>query len=171
MFALWCIYIARAGIPIAPVLTNPGFLLAEMFSDERSWLMRGSQKKDWCGSLLTPLFRNFEIDLRPYLFNAEPEYINIPYLINCHILREESAYMFQDMEGNQLYWKLPQPEITIVTVFENLRFLPKPERLCIDPKAPRPDDDMNDVEDVTPKADIAYDLVHIEDATVSSMHS
>ena len=50
---------------------------------------------------------HFAIDLSPYTFNAQPEYIDIPYLINCHILRNKKTYMFQDKEGNQLYCRLP----------------------------------------------------------------
>lgn len=102
---------ARAGIPVTKVLTNPGYLLADMFSEKRTWLMKGSQKKDRCGSLLTPLFRHFKIDLSPYQFNPEPEYIDILYLIKTQILRDESTYMFQDKEGNQLYFKLTQREM------------------------------------------------------------
>ncbi|KAF3586459.1 hypothetical protein F2Q69_00030234 [Brassica cretica] len=37
------------------------------------------------------------------------------------------------------------------------RFLPDPEFLCIDPRAPPTDADMDDVEDITPDAAAAYD--------------
>ncbi|KAL0853813.1 hypothetical protein Bca101_058965 [Brassica carinata] len=136
---------ARSGIPVTKVLTNPSHFLAEMFAVKKGLLMRGSQKKDRCGSLLTPLFKHFEIDLTAYECNAEPAYIDVPYLIKCHILRDESTYMFQDKDGIQLYFKLPQPDITRLDKFENIRFLPEPEPLCEDPRlVPADDDDMED---------------------------
>ncbi|KAF3580441.1 hypothetical protein DY000_02031616 [Brassica cretica] len=51
------IWAARTGIPVASVRKNPDFLLAEMFSEKQTTLRRGSQKKDRCGSLLTPLIK------------------------------------------------------------------------------------------------------------------
>ncbi|KAF2542995.1 hypothetical protein F2Q68_00031393 [Brassica cretica] len=98
-------------------------------------------KKDRCGSLLTPLFKYFGIDLRSYAVNHEIEYIDTPYLIACHILRDECTYN------------------TIV----NIRFLPDPEFLCTDPRAPPPDHDMDDVEDITPDKDTAYDVGPLDD--------
>ncbi|KAL0695961.1 hypothetical protein Bca4012_063141 [Brassica carinata] len=150
---------ARAGIPITKVLTNPGYLLAAMFVAKKCLLMRGSQTKDRCGSLLSPLFLHFRIDHLSLETNYEPYYIDIPYLIKCHILCDESTYMFQDKAGTQLFCKLPQTEITSLDKFENIRFLPEPEHLCDDPLLIHPG--TEDVEDVTP--DPNYDLEDIED--------
>ena len=40
------------------------------------------------------------------------EYIDTPYLIACHILRDEYTYKFKDKEGNVMYCKLPQTHLT-----------------------------------------------------------
>ncbi|KAF2620420.1 hypothetical protein F2Q68_00039224 [Brassica cretica] len=122
-------------------------------------------KKDRWGSLLAPLFKYFGIDLRSYAANHEIEYIDTPYLIACHILRDENTYKFADKEENVLYCKLPQPHLTNFSTIENIRFLPDPEFLCADPRAPPPDQDMDDVEDITPDADTAYDLAPLDDDT------
>ncbi|KAF3517958.1 hypothetical protein DY000_02060252 [Brassica cretica] len=65
------------------------------------------------------------------------EYIDTPYLIACHILRDDTI--------------------------ENIRFLPDPEFLYADPRAPPPDADMDDVEDITPNEDAAYDFGPLDD--------
>lgn len=113
--------------------------------------------------LFTPLFKYFDIDLSAYTVNPNIEYIDIQYLIKCHILQNESTYTFLDKEGTQLFCKLPQPDITRLDVFENISFLPVLEFLCDDPRAPPPDDIMDDVEDFTPHGDANYDLGPIAD--------
>ena len=115
-------------------------------------------KKDRCGSLLTPLFKYFGINLRSYAVNHETEYINTPYLIAFKILREECTYKFADKEGNVLYCKLLQPLLTNFSTIENIRFMPDPEFLCADPRATPPNQNMDDVEYITPDEDTAYDL-------------
>uniref|UniRef100_M4FIT0 Arabidopsis retrotransposon Orf1 C-terminal domain-containing protein n=1 Tax=Brassica campestris TaxID=3711 RepID=M4FIT0_BRACM len=138
-----------------------------MFYSRKDCLIRvenkSENKKDRCGSLLTPLFKYFGINLRSYAVNHEIEYIDTLYLIACHILRDESTYKFADKEGNVLYWKLPPPHLTNFSTIENIRFLPNPEFLCADPRAPPPDDDMDDVEDITPDEDTAYELGPLDD--------
>ncbi|KAF2569233.1 hypothetical protein F2Q68_00025427 [Brassica cretica] len=93
-------------IPIQPVYTNPGYHLIWMFYTRWDCLMRAENKsegkKDRCGSLLTPLFKYFGIDLRSYAVTHEIEYIDTPYLIACHILCDEFTYKFADKEGNVL---------------------------------------------------------------------
>ncbi|KAF2605637.1 hypothetical protein F2Q70_00026198 [Brassica cretica] len=106
-----------------------------MFTDKKYMLMKGAQKKDRCSILHTPLLRHFEIDLSSYTSNDTLEFIDVPYLINCQILRDENTYSFQDKEGNMLFCTLPQPSITSLEVFENIRFLPGSEFLCSDPRA------------------------------------
>ncbi|KAL0713252.1 hypothetical protein Bca4012_020230 [Brassica carinata] len=91
-------------------------------------------------------------------------------ITKCHILRDESTYMFQDKEGTQLFCKLPQTEIKSMDKFENIRFLPEQEQLCDNLLLVHQEDPgTEDIEDVTP--DPNYDLEDIEDgfddATVS----
>ncbi|KAF3583454.1 hypothetical protein F2Q69_00029413 [Brassica cretica] len=77
-----------------------------------------------------------------YAVNHEIEYIDTPYLIAFHILRDKHTYKFTDSDGNMLYCKLPQPHLTNFSTIENICFLPDPEFMCADPRAPPPDDDM-----------------------------
>ena len=70
--------------------------------------MQTKNKKDHCGSLLTPLFRYLRINLHLYTVNHKIEYVYTAYLIACHILRDETTYKFTDKEGNVLYCKLPR---------------------------------------------------------------
>ncbi|KAF2588755.1 hypothetical protein F2Q70_00038145 [Brassica cretica] len=128
-----------SGIPIQKVKTNPGFNFMTMICERRQCLMHGSNKKDRSGSLLTPLFKHFGIDLGKYSVNKEA--------------------------GTQLFTKLPHPEITRFSVFDNIRFLPPPELLCTDPRAAVPDADMEDAEDITPEAEPSYDLGELADVT------
>ncbi|KAF3550139.1 hypothetical protein DY000_02008258 [Brassica cretica] len=102
----------RAGMSLASVRTNRGYLLAGMFSKKHTMRRRGSQKKD-----------------------REPAYSIAP------TLRDSSQ---RDQEGHQLYCLLPQQEITRISVFENIRFLPEPKFLCADPRATPPDVEMDD---------------------------
>ncbi|KAF3547134.1 hypothetical protein DY000_02006466 [Brassica cretica] len=147
-----------SGIPITKVKTNPGFHFITMLCERRLCLMHGTNKKDRSGSLLTPLFKHFGIDLSKYKVNTEIQYLDIRYLMACHIMRDEDTYSFSDKEGTQLFVKLPHPEITRLSEFDNIRFFPPPELLCTDPRAAAPDADMEDVEDITPDADPSYDL-------------
>ena len=62
-----------------------------------------------------------------------------------------------------LYCKLPQPLLANFSTIENIRFLPDPEFLCADLRAMPPDQDMDDVEDITPDEDTAYDLGSLDD--------
>ncbi|KAG5393276.1 hypothetical protein IGI04_023239 [Brassica rapa subsp. trilocularis] len=154
-------------IPIQAVKTNPGFLLISMLSERKDSLLRTEDKKDRCGSVLTPLFKRFNINLDSYKVVPELEYIDTAYLITCHILRDESTYKFADKEGDTLYCKLPLPGLTNFMTLENIVFLPDAEHLCDDPRAPVPNEnaDMDDVVDVTPSADSAYDLEDLTDVT------
>ncbi|KAF3496421.1 hypothetical protein DY000_02052160 [Brassica cretica] len=154
-----------SGIPIQKVKTNPGFNFMTMICERRQCLMHGSNKKDRSGSLLTPLFKHFGIDIGKYIVYKEVQYLNIEYLMACHIMRDEETYNFFDKAGTQLFTKLPHPEITRFSVFDNIRFLPPPELLCTDPRAAVPDADMEDVEDITPEAEPSYDLGELADVT------
>ncbi|KAF3507548.1 hypothetical protein F2Q69_00005746 [Brassica cretica] len=154
-----------SGIPITKVKTNPGFHFITMLCERRLYLMHSTNKKDISGSLLTPLFKHFGIDLSKYNVNTEIQYLDIRYLMACHIMRDEDTYSFSDKEGTQLFVKLPHPEITRLSEFDNIRFLPPPELLCTDPRAAAPDVDMEDVEDITPDADPSYDLRDLADVT------
>ncbi|KAF2576237.1 hypothetical protein F2Q70_00004226 [Brassica cretica] len=127
--------------------------------------MHGTNKKDRSGSMLGPLFKHFGIDLSKYKVNTEIQYLDIKYLMACHIMQDEDTYSFFDKEGTQLFTKLPHPEITRLIVFNNIRFLPPPELLCTDPRSAAPDADMEDVEDITPEADPSYDLEELADVT------
>ncbi|XP_033141193.1 uncharacterized protein LOC117132011 [Brassica rapa] len=139
-------------IPIQTVKTNPGFLLITMLSERKDSMVRTEDKKDRCGSVLTPLFKRFNIDLDSYTVVPELEYIDTAYLITCHILRDESTYKFTDKDGITLYCKLPLPGLTDFTTLDNIVFLPNAEHLCVDPRAPIPDENAagDDVEDITP---------------------
>ena len=154
-------------IPIQTVKTNPGFLLITMLSERKDSMVRTEDKKDRCGSVLTPLFKRFNIDLDSYTVVPELEYIDTAYLITCHILRDESTYKFADKDGITLYCKLPLPGLTDFTTLENIVFLPNAEHLCDDPRAPIPDENAakDDVEDMAPPADGAYDLEDLTDVT------
>ncbi|KAG5414831.1 hypothetical protein IGI04_002398 [Brassica rapa subsp. trilocularis] len=120
------IHASGSGIPIQKVKTNPGFNFMTMICERRQCLMHGSKKKDRSGSLLTPLFKHFGIDLTKYSVSKEVQYLDIRYLMACHIMRDEETYSFFDKAGTQLFTKLPHPEITRFSVFENIRFLPPP---------------------------------------------
>ncbi|KAF3567600.1 hypothetical protein DY000_02016502 [Brassica cretica] len=154
-----------SGIPIHKVKTNPGFNFMTMICERRQCLMHGSNKKDRSGSLLTPLFKHFGIDLSKYSVNKEVQYLEIKYLMACHIMRDEETYSFFDKEGTQLFTKLPNHDITKLSEFDNIRFLPSPVLLCTDPRTAAPDADMDDVEDITPDADPSYDLGELADVT------
>ncbi|KAF3549276.1 hypothetical protein DY000_02006324 [Brassica cretica] len=136
-----------------------------MLCERRLCLMHDTNKKDRSGTLLTPLFKHFGIDLSKYKVNTEIQYLDIKYLMACHIMRDEDTYSFFDKEGTQLFTKLPHPKITKLSVFDNIRFLPPPELLCTDPRAAAPDVDIEDVEDITPEADPSYDLGELADVT------
>ncbi|KAF3563976.1 hypothetical protein DY000_02014873 [Brassica cretica] len=154
---------SQAGIPFQLVQTNPGYHLIWMFYSRRDCLLRNENKKDRCGSLLTPLFKHFGINLRAYVVNYNIEYVDTPYLISCHILHDETTYRFMDKEGNVLFFKLPQPNLTNFSSIENIRFLPDPEFRCADPRAPPPDDEMDEPEDITPDKATPYDLGPLDD--------
>ncbi|KAF3540648.1 hypothetical protein F2Q69_00022695 [Brassica cretica] len=154
---------SRSGIPFQPMQTNSGYHLIWMFYSRRDCLLRNENKKDRCGSLLTPLFKHFRINLRAYAVNYNIEYVDTPYLISCHILHDETTYRFMDKEGNMLYFKLPQTHLTNFSSIENIRFLPDPEFFCADPRAPPPDDEMDEPEDITPDEDTVYDLGLLDD--------
>uniref|UniRef100_A0A0D3DKA9 Uncharacterized protein n=1 Tax=Brassica oleracea var. oleracea TaxID=109376 RepID=A0A0D3DKA9_BRAOL len=83
-------------IPIQKVKANPGFNFMTMICERRQCLMHGSNKKDRSGSLLTPLFKYFGIDLSKYSVNKEVQYLDIKYLMACHIMRDEETYSFFD---------------------------------------------------------------------------
>ena len=138
-----------------------------MLSERKDSMVRTEDKKDRCGSVLTPLFKRFNIDLDSYTVVPELEYIDTAYLITCHILRDESTYKFTDKDGITLYCKLPLPGLTDFTTLDNIVFLPNAEHLCVDPRAPIPDENAagDDVEDITPPADGTYDLEDLTDVT------
>ncbi|KAF2556891.1 hypothetical protein F2Q68_00014239 [Brassica cretica] len=79
---------ANIGIPIAQMMTSPGCVLVQMFVDKKARVTKGSLKKDRSGGLLTHLFRHLKLDLSLYQYNETPAFIDIPYLINCQILRD-----------------------------------------------------------------------------------
>ncbi|KAF3492991.1 hypothetical protein DY000_02052396 [Brassica cretica] len=122
------------GIPTALMTTSPGCVLAQMFVDKKARVVKGSLKKDHSGSLLTPLFRHLEIDLSVYQCNETATFIDILYLINCQILRDENTYNFLSQDGRNLYCKLPQPNITSLSDVTNICFVPDAQYLCADPK-------------------------------------
>ncbi|KAF3493029.1 hypothetical protein DY000_02053878 [Brassica cretica] len=53
-------------------------------------------QKDRSCSVLTPLFKHFGIDLSKYSINKEVQYLDIRYLMACHIMRDEETYSFFD---------------------------------------------------------------------------
>ncbi|KAF3560994.1 hypothetical protein DY000_02013464 [Brassica cretica] len=137
-----------------------------MFVDKKARVAKGSLKKDHSGSLLTPLFRHLELDLSLYQCNETAEFIDIPYLINCQILCDETAYSFLGQNGSNLYFKLPQPDITSPSDVTNICFIPDAKYLCADPKSFYHDDTVDDVEFVrTVEDDNAYDLGPLDDDT------
>ncbi|KAF2603066.1 hypothetical protein F2Q70_00025698 [Brassica cretica] len=103
-------------------------------------------------------FNQYDIETQtqrsnPDLYQSEV-YGTVLSLIDC-----------EDQDGNQLYCRLPQQEITRLSVFENIRFLPEPEFLCVDPHATPLDVEMYDT---TPDE---YDLGPIEyDADADTYH-
>ncbi|KAF3484895.1 hypothetical protein F2Q69_00055900 [Brassica cretica] len=149
---------ANIGIPTAQMTTSPGCVLVQMFVDKKA-RTKGSLKKDRSGSLLTPLFRHLEHDLSLYQCNETSAFIVIPYLINCQIFHDETTYSFLDKDGNDLYCKLPQPDINSLGDVVNICFVPEPQYLCADPKSSYQDDTMDEPEFVcTVGSDTAYDL-------------
>ncbi|KAF2544850.1 hypothetical protein F2Q70_00021301 [Brassica cretica] len=117
---------ANIGIPTAQMTTSPGCVLVQMFVDKKARVTKGSLKKDRSGSLLTPIFRHLELDLSLNQCNETPAFIDIPYLINFQILRDETTYSFLGKNGNDLYCKLPQPDITSLGEVVNICFIPEP---------------------------------------------
>ena len=164
------IRMSQAGIPFQHVQNNPGFHLIWMFYTRKDFRLRTDNKKDHCGSLLTPLFKHFRINLQAYAVNYNIEYVDTPYLISCHILRDETTYRFTEKEGNVLLIKLLQPHLTNFSMIENIRFLPDPEFLCADPRAPPLDDDMDEPEDITPNKETTYDLGPLDDDEAAYRH-
>ncbi|KAF3535803.1 hypothetical protein F2Q69_00019338 [Brassica cretica] len=161
---------SRAGIPFQHLHTNPGFHLIWMFCTRKDFLLRTDNKKDRCGSLLTLLFKHFMINLQSYAVNYNIEYVDTPYLISCHIPATR-PHTDSDKEGNVLFIKLPQPHLTNFSSIENIGFLPDPEFLCAEPRAPPPDDDMDEPEDITPNEETAYDLGPLDnDADKAAYH-
>ena len=62
-----------------------------------------------------------------------------------------------------MFIKLPQPHRTNFSSIENILFLPDPKFLCANPRAPPPDDDRDEPEDITPNEETAYDLGPLND--------
>ena len=92
------------------------------------------------------------------------QFINVPYLINCQILRDETTYSFIGKDGNYLYCKLPQPDITSLGDVVKICFIPEPQYLCADPKSSYQDDTMDEPDFVgTVRGDTAYDLGPLDD--------
>ncbi|KAF2557772.1 hypothetical protein F2Q68_00015139 [Brassica cretica] len=150
---------ADIGIPTSEMETSPGCVLVQMFVDKKARVIKGSLKKDRFGSLLTPLFRQLEIDLSSYQCNETAQFIDIPYLINGQILRDETTYSFIGKDENYLYCKLPQPEITSLGDVVNICFVPEPQYLCADPKSSYQDDTMDEPEfEGTVGGDTGHDL-------------
>src|SRR5690606_5894211 len=76
-----------------------------------------------------------------------------------------NPYTCAGKEGNSLFCKLPLPGHTDFTPQANIVFVPDPEHLCDAPRAPAPDVDMDEVEDVTPIDDEDYNLEDLTDVT------
>ena len=162
---------ANIGILTSEMKTIPGCVLVQMVVDKKSKVIKGSLKKDRSGSLLTPLFRHLELDLSPYQCNETMQFIDVPYLINCQILRDEATYSFIGKNGNYLYCKLPQPDITSLGDVVNICFVPEPQYLCADPKSSYQDDTMDEPEFVgTVGSDTAYDLGPLHDDDDDAAH-
>ncbi|KAF2532306.1 hypothetical protein F2Q70_00032010 [Brassica cretica] len=144
--------------------TSPGCVLVQMFVDKKARVIKGSLKKDRSGCLLTPRFCYLELDLSSYQCNETAQFIDIPYLINCQILRDETTYSFIGKDGNYLYCKLPQPEITSLGDVVNICFVPEPQYFCADLKSSYQDDTMDEPEFVgTVGGDTGYDLDPLDD--------
>ncbi|KAF3529054.1 hypothetical protein DY000_02040565 [Brassica cretica] len=120
---------SNIGIPTSPMKTSPGCVLVQIFVDKKARVVKGSLKKDRSGSLLTPLFRHLEFDLSVYQCNETEVFINIPYLVNCQILRDETTYSFLSQDGENLYCKVPQPNITSLSDMTNICFVPDAQYL------------------------------------------
>ncbi|KAF3486360.1 hypothetical protein F2Q69_00052335 [Brassica cretica] len=122
------------GIPTAPMTTSPGCVLVQMFVDKKAKVC-----------------------------NETAAFIDIPYLINCQILRDETTYSFLSQDGRNLYCKLP-PKITALSDVTNICFIPDAQYLCADPKSSYRDDTMDDVVFVrTDGGNNAYDLAPLDD--------
>src|SRR5690606_5010229 len=76
-----------------------------------------------------------------------------------------NPYTCAGKEGNSLFCKLPLPGHTDFTPQANIVFVPDPEHLCDAPRAPAPDVDMDEVDDVTPIDDEDYNLEDLADVT------
>ncbi|KAF2545522.1 hypothetical protein F2Q70_00021304 [Brassica cretica] len=132
---------ANIGIPTAKMTTSPGCVLVQMFVDKKA-----------------------RLDLSLYQCNETSAFIDIPYLINFQILCDETTYSFLGKDGNDLYSKLPQPDITLLGDVVNICFVPEPQYLCADPKSSYQDDTMDEPEFVgTVGSDTAYDLGPLDD--------
>ncbi|KAF3597908.1 hypothetical protein DY000_02021355 [Brassica cretica] len=112
------------GIPISEMSISPGGVLVQMFVDKKAKVIKGSLKKDRSGSLLTPLFCHLELDLSPYQCNETMQFIDVPYLINCQIFRDETTCSFLGKDGKNLYYKLTRPDITSLRDVVNICFVP-----------------------------------------------
>ncbi|KAF3550193.1 hypothetical protein DY000_02006773 [Brassica cretica] len=112
-----------------------------MICERRQCIMNDSNKKDRNGSLLTPLFKHFGIDLTKYSVNKEVQYLDIKYLMACHIMRDEE------------------------TTASLIRPVPSCSPNCLTPRSPAPNGDMEDVEDITPEVESSYDLGELADVT------
>ncbi|KAL0802982.1 hypothetical protein Bca101_058158 [Brassica carinata] len=97
------------------------------------------------------------IGITPLCYQTHDLY---PDLVRQALATAEIGY---DNPSEPTYVKLPQPDLTSLHEFNNIRVLPGPEFLCADPRIQQPDINMDDVEDVTPEWGSAYDLGPIED--------
>ena len=147
---------ARAAIPIQPVQTNHGYHLIWMFYTRREWLMRTENKKDRCGSLL--------FLCSDTLGSASNHMPSTPDRVCRHSLsdhmphpsRRDHLHVFGQGGEHDVLQAPADPPNNLQHVREH-RFLSDLEFLCIDPRAPPTDADMDDVEDITPDATTAYD--------------
>ncbi|KAF3510186.1 hypothetical protein F2Q69_00007270 [Brassica cretica] len=127
-----------SGIPIQKVKTNPCFHFITMLCEKRLSLMHDTNKKDRSGSVLTPLFKHFGIDLSKYKLLQQGGY---PAVHQAASPRDHQAQRVRQ------------------------HTLPPTKLLCTDPRDAAPDADMEDVEDITPEADPSYDLGELADVT------
>ncbi|KAF3601408.1 hypothetical protein F2Q69_00035347 [Brassica cretica] len=98
--------------------------------------------------------------------------------VEDEIRRARAGIPIQSVQTNHGYFRINLHLYMVnhnIDTLKKIRFLPDPEFLCADTRAPPPDADMDDVEDITPDDTVAYDLgpqdEDADDATYRQLRS
>lgn len=107
---------------------NMGVLFADMLVGRKfCGLKVASKKTEQIESLLTRIFKFHEIDLSKTEKKEEMLAFIEKHFLKCEILRSGLIYRYTVAGDIYHHCKLPQPDITALTSYANMTFLPPPE--------------------------------------------